>query len=206
MPVINLQFSLHGPGATIPADHGYPLYSAISRLLPALHDADADFAICPICGLQTGDRRMAITPNSRLTFRLEAARIADVLPLAGRSLGFGSTFLQIGVPTVDVLIPAPTLRARLVVIKGYMEAEPFAEAVRAQLRRLEISDAVKIELGKRRTMLIRSANVVGYEVVLRNLTPEESICVQGVGLGGRRKMGCGIFCPRRETASTERAN
>ena len=32
------------------------------------------------------------------------------------------------------------------------------------------------------------------------LTAEESICLQERGLGGRRRMGCGLFVPGRPTA------
>lgn len=37
MPHVDLAFRVMG--TTLPVDHGYALYSAINRLVPALHDA-----------------------------------------------------------------------------------------------------------------------------------------------------------------------
>ncbi|MCA9037647.1 MAG: hypothetical protein KDA91_21080, partial [Planctomycetaceae bacterium] len=83
--------------------------------------------------------------------------------------------------------------SRLVTIKGFMDAESFAQAVRRQLDALEISERVILTIGKRRTIKIRDKEVVGFEVILEGLTAEESIVLQEQGLGGRRHMGCGVF-------------
>jgi len=40
---------------------------------------------------------------------------------------------------------------------------------------------------------VHGKQVVGYPVLVSELTPEESILLQENGLGGRRKMGCGFF-------------
>ena len=58
---------------------------------------------------------------------------------------------------------------------------------------LGVSDQAVFSIGKRRTIRIREKEVVGYEVVIEGLTPDESLTIQTAGLGGRRHMGCGIF-------------
>jgi len=55
----------------------------------------------------------------------------------------------------------------------------------------------KLGLGRRRVMRIKDKTIVGFQVVVAELTAEESITLQEHGLGGRRRMGCGIFVPLR---------
>jgi CRISPR-associated protein Cas6 len=81
---IDLAFALIGT-APLPADHGFQLYGAISRALPAVHEPNG-IAIHPIRGRQIGERQMALCEWSKLTIRAAADRIADLLPLAGKQL------------------------------------------------------------------------------------------------------------------------
>lgn len=47
--------------------------------------------------------------------------------------------------------------------------------------------------GDRQSLRIKDRQIVGYCIAFENLRPEESICLQQQGIGGRRKMGCGVF-------------
>jgi CRISPR-associated protein Cas6 len=51
--------------------------------------------------------------------------------------------------------------------------------------------------GRRRVVRIKDKTVVGYGVHVAGLNAAESLCLQEHGLGGRRKMGCGVFVPVR---------
>ena len=42
---------------------------------------------------------------------------------------------------------------------------------------------------------IKDKSIVGYALRVVGLTAEESIRLQETGLGGRRRMGCGVFLP-----------
>lgn len=198
---IDLAFSIVCPHA-LPADHGYLLYSAVSRALPEVHQADG-YGIHPIRGRQLGGRTLQLTEHSRLVIRTDAEQIARFLPLSGKPLRLLDRTLRIGVPQVRSLVPAVALRSRLVTIKlaeaiserGAAAAEAFAAACRRQLTEMGISAEAKLSLGKRRTLRIKDKEVVGYEVCVAALTAEESLAVQEHGLGGRRHMGCGILVP-----------
>ncbi len=200
---VDLAFSVVCPHA-LPADHGYLLYSAVSRMLPAAHQADG-YGIHPIRGRQLGGRTLQLTEHSRLVIRTDAEHIARFLPLAGKQLRLLDRALRIGVPQVRSLVPAPALRSRLVTIKlpdvAGQPAEAAAEAFRAaalrQLGDLGVSTEAVLSLGKRRTLRIKDKEVVGYEVLVEALNAEESVVVQENGLGGRRHMGCGVFVPER---------
>jgi CRISPR-associated protein Cas6 len=97
------------------------------------------------------------------------------------------------VPNTRPLRSTATLRARLVTIKGFLEDGPFLEAVMRQLQSLGV--AKEALLGERRTFRIKEKQVVGFEIVITGLTAEESLILQERGLGGRRRMGCGVFVP-----------
>lgn len=200
---IDLAFSLVSTHP-LPADHGYLLYSAVSRMLPETHQADG-YGIHPIRGRQLGGRTLQLDEHSRLVIRTDAEQIARFLPLSGKSLQLLGRTLRLGVPQVRSLVPASALYSRLVTIKlTDVAAQPspvasnaFVAAVRRQLGDLAVSPEVSLSLGKRRTVRIKDKEVVGYEVLLDSLTAEESITIQEHGLGGRRHMGCGIFVPFR---------
>jgi CRISPR-associated protein Cas6 len=200
--LVELVYRLQTAG-TIPADHGYLLFGALARLLPALHD-DPNVSILPISGRIVGDRRMGLTPSSRLTLRTSDGGIAQLLPLAGKSLRLDDCSIRIGVPEVRSVGPAPTLRSRMVVIKvsgvGARElgAARFVAAARRQLADQGIGEAASLDVGKRRTVRVRDREVVGYEVVVDGLTADESLALLEHGLGGKRHLGCGVFVPVRQ--------
>lgn len=205
MPRVDFCFPLRGD--CLPADHGYLLYSAVSRLLPAAHPTstrEADgFGIHPVRGRQVGGRTLQLTEYSRLVIRTNADQIARFLPLAGKQLRILGRSLCIGAPEVRALVPGSAVRSRLVTIKladvaaqsAGAAAELFRAAALRKLAEVGLSTEARLTLGKRRTLRIKDKEVVGYEVLVERLTAAESITLQEAGLGGRRHMGCGIFVP-----------
>lgn len=212
MRVIDLSFSIQGQ--QIPADHGYSLYSCISRLLPKLHNS-AEIGIHPISGVPAGECLISLTNNSKLVFRLDDEMIKEILPIAGKTLDLDGHIFNIGVCASLPIVPYPRLYSRIVIIKGFMEPEPFLEAASRQLEALGIKGKASLvsqpEIAKanegrtsgthspylRRTIGIHGKQVVGFALRVSELSPEESIILQEKGLGGRRHFGCGIFIPDR---------
>jgi CRISPR-associated protein Cas6 len=213
MPTIDLSFRI--TGTTIPADHGYSLYSALSHLISDIHKSKShdtpDIGIHPISGLLAGDRRLLINEKSRLQLRINSNNIADFLPLSGKHVTIDGCKLMIYVPEVFMLTPSPRLHSHLVIIKGFTEPDTFLDAVKRQLEKLSISDTPNLLLRKnqtsikgkslspdkspfvRRTIRISDKEIAGYALEVANLTAEESIRLQEYGVGGRRHFGCGIF-------------
>ena len=190
MPCVDLAFRL--TGATIPVDHGYALYAAISRLLPDLH-ADKDIGIHPVRGRYVGDGNLHLTSASHLTVRLPDDRIQAVLKLAGKTLAVDGRRLRVGVPETRALRRTAVLYSRLVTIKGFMEPDPFLAAAKRQLESLGVS--AHIVVGQRRTLRVKDKQVVGFEVFASQLDAQASLRLQETGLGGRHHMGCGVFVP-----------
>jgi len=191
MTPIELHYPLSGRLLTLPADHGYALLGAISRVLPVAHGGNG-FALAPIAGRQIGNRQMMTTPDSRVVIRTTTDRISDFLPLAGQAIEIAGQPLTIGVPHIQAVVACPSLRSRLVTIKGFFEAEQFRDAVRRHLDRLEVGDCT-ISIGRRRTIRIHGREIVGFSTQLDALGDDDSIRVSVHGIGGRRHMGCGVF-------------
>lgn len=189
-PTIDLEFPVRGKAVSV--DHGYSLYSACCHLLPDIH-SDRCVGIFPIQGSHAGADTLLLNRASRLTFRILSDQVGRFLPLAGKTLDVAGYQLAVGVPNLRLLKPVASLLARTVTIKGFMEESAFLEALRRQL--LVIAPEANASLLKRRTIRIAGKQVVGFKVLLEGLSAEESIAVQEMGLGGRRRFGCGLFAP-----------
>jgi CRISPR-associated protein Cas6 len=197
-PHVNVSFALSGK--QLPADHGYLLYSAISRGFPALHGVEW-LGIELISGFPAGEGLIALPDRgATLRLRIPADHYRDVLPLSGKRLDIGDHQIRLGLPAARPLEPAPSLYTRVVTIKKFTEPEPFLEAVNRQLDALDVKGGVELprdEQGRyrRRIVTIHGKSVVGFSVAVHDLNDEDSLKLQSFGIGGRRAMGCGIFNP-----------
>jgi CRISPR-associated protein Cas6 len=205
MSVVDLLFPVLG--TCLPTDHSYALYSALSRLLPCLHDGGVRFGMAPITGPHIGRGLLRIEPSrSRLRLRLSASDIPRILPLAGKGLDVLGHRIRLGVPRTEPLQPAPSLIARTVTIKKATEIGSFLEVVRLQLHELGIVGKARVpehfdKRGHRepirRVLRIKNVRIVAFSLLVEELIPQESVRLQEAGLGGRRHLGCGVFLPAR---------
>jgi len=198
-------------GSELPMDHGYPLYAALSRLLPALHEISADLGIAPIAGQPVANGILRLHARSRLRVRLPRDRIPLLLPLAGKVLVVAGRRIRVGAPQVRALEPVAMLFARMVTIKGFTEPKQFLGAVARQLEDLGIKAqpvVPDVEDGEhrgkpcRRVLQIKEKTIVGFALIVTGLSAEGALNLQVVGLGGRRKMGCGFFLPFRNRGAS----
>jgi len=190
---IDVAFPLRGD--SLPVDHGYGLYATLSRIPvtgPWLHQTDR-VAVHPVRGHYTGNGLLKLTTHSRLRLRLPAASLPHALPLAGKNVEIDGHRLHIGVPQTTLLSPTTALYAHRVTTRNGQDEERFDNEIRHQLETLGIQG--KATRGQRRVFRIKGKTVVGHTLLVSELTAEESIRLQEAGLGGRRKMGCGVFVP-----------
>jgi CRISPR-associated protein Cas6 len=197
MPYVELSFGVIGK--TLPADHGYGLYSAIAHLCPDLHEQE-DMSILTISGEPDRQGKIHLSSSSCLRIRLpyDPIKLSLVLPLAGQQISIGQHSIQLNIPQIYPLQPTDKLRSRLVTIKKFQEPEPFEEAARRQLGNLGIQGNLFIPLNEqgepsRKALKIKSYSVVGFSVIVTDLSDEDSLKLQMFGLGGKHRMGCGIF-------------
>jgi CRISPR-associated protein Cas6 len=190
-------------GLSIPENNGYYFYAGISRALDG--HVPPDVAITSVGGRPVGDRRLAVARGSMIRLRCPAERIGDLLPLAGRSLDVGGHQVQLGVPRVRAVSPAPALASRLVSIKPHVQPGPFLGAVSRQMAALGLTtgeaEIPMLRYGPhagefcRRVVRIKGVTIVGFALIIRGLSDADSLRLMAKGLGGRRHMGCGIFSP-----------
>ncbi len=199
LPYVELSFGV--VGQTLPADHGYGLYSAIAHRCPDIHEQD-ELSIQTIAGEPDKQGKIHLSRQSRLKIRLpyDPAKIGLVLPLAGQSLTIGSHTIQLEIPQIYPLQPTDKLRSRIVTIKKFQEPDSFKEAAQRQLDALGIQGTLILPLNEegepsRKAIKIKTYSVVGFSLIVTDLNDEDSIKLQQVGLGGKHRMGCGIFTP-----------
>lgn len=192
-------------GTTLPADHGYPLYSALCGAVPELHGASW-WGLHTIPGTPTGGGDLHLSRRSHLGLRLPHDHVATVLPLAGKQLRVAKHQIRLGPPQVHALEPAPAVSARIVVIKGFMEPEPFRAAVDRQLEAMGVQGSVQV--GRRMIVGIGRGDhrhrVVGFSTRISELKDDASVRIMVSGIGGRRRFGCGLFRPSSRPLSGNR--
>jgi CRISPR-associated protein Cas6 len=210
--IVDVAFQL--AGESVPVDHGYQLYSALCVAVPALHGATW-LSVHPLSGNPTPPGKLSFRDNARLFLRLPAERIPDVLPLAGRTVEVAGARLALGAPNVSALVPAPCLDARLVVLKltdaphreneelgrQTLDTAAFAERYATELKRQLIALDIQSppDLCGRRSITVSGRRVIGYSVRVSALSADQSLRLQVNGLGGKRRMGCGVFRATRGT-------
>lgn len=201
MPTIDLAFDL--VGTTLPLDHGYPLFAALNPIVESLH-GDRRIGVHPIRGRQVAPGVLALTDHSRLRLRLPSEEVASYLKFSGARLDLNGHRLRVGIPRVESLTPSPRLASRLVTFRNALDAESFLDHVRRELADLAIDAEPHLVPASRpgwqgqplrRVLRIKDKNVVGYALRVAGLTAEGSSRLQEAGLGGRRRMGCGVFVP-----------
>ena len=216
-PCVKVSFPVIGK--QLPADHGYLVYSAISRSTPSLHGVDW-LAIELVSGLPSGRGLIALPERgASLHLRIPAENYRDVLPLAGKRLEISGHLIRLGLPVARPLEPAPSLYARVVTIKKFIDAEPFVEAVKRKLDSFGVKGRVELPRDeqrryRRRIVTIHGKSVVGFSVAVHDLNDEDSLLLQAgavkvvspddnatqwQSIFSRRAMGCGIFNPIAET-------
>lgn len=188
-------------GATLPLDHGYALFSAISRILPEAHGARW-LGVHPLEGKRDGDR-LVLPGSGCLWLRVPAEKIPMVLRLAAQRLRVLDASWQLGPPIVERLAPVASVDARTVYIKltgiqapdDTLLRDRYAAELKRQLAAIGAQGEASLQ-GKRRIM-VAGKSLVGFSVRVTGLDDSGSVLLQSLGLGGKRAMGCGIFRPTR---------
>lgn len=206
--VVDVTFPVRG--TSVPTDHAYPLYGALSGAVPAFHDRQQALRFAPLTGTRGEPGRLQLAPWSRLRVGLPADAIPAVLPLEGESLDVAGARVALGPPSVESLVPAAVLESWMVTFKHGEEPIAFLATARAKLTELGVANEPAVRAfetgpraGEPRPHVIRvsGAAIVGYALLVSGLTAGESIRLQESGLGGRTKIGCGFFLPHAPRAS-----
>ncbi|MDJ0691615.1 MAG: type I-MYXAN CRISPR-associated protein Cas6/Cmx6 [Xenococcaceae cyanobacterium MO_188.B32] len=138
-----------------------------------------------------------MTDRSKLLIRLPSEKVPFVYSFGGKSLTIGKHKIRLGIPEMNFLQPKSQLRSHIVVIRRYELPDTFLKAAQRQLEQLNIQADIKLittkeGTPKRKTIKVKQT-LVGFGVEANNLSEADSIILQEKGLGGKQKMGCGVF-------------
>jgi len=191
-----LRVTFRVSGNEIPLDHGYAVFSAVSRLVPEIH-ANRQVAIAPIRGVFKAPTALMLAPFSRLNLIAPLALVPDLFLLSGKLLPIGGSPVLLGRMVLSPIAPCESVGSRLVVFsfpEGLeITEETFGAEVHRQLILLDLQ--AKPALGKRRVFRVKNVKQVGYGLRFDDLRAVDSMRLQTEGLGGHRRFGCGVFTP-----------
>ncbi len=187
--------------AKISSLHGYSLYSALKKKLPWIGECPLT-SICSITGIRDGKGLIETQEFSRLLIRTPLSKASLFYGLAGQTLTVGQNQISLKVPAIAPLSPKPTLQARLVII--HLKDEPeevppdrFLTVATRKLAERGINGRISLLLRNgaldRKILLLKGERLPGYGVKVTGLSDEDSIKLQEMGIGGKRKMGAGFF-------------
>lgn len=192
--MVDVAFTLRGD--TIPADHGWRLFRLLSERLDWLA-ADPAAGVHPIRGSRAIAGLVYLGPRARLMLRLPRERAPQSFALSGASIDLGSG-IEVGGARLRPLFPHGTLYSQFVTT-GTADEIGFQRDIDVALQNAGVG--CKVICGKMRRAQAPDAEIVGYSLMLHELSPEDSLRMQAAGLGGERKSGCGIFIPHKSAAA-----
>lgn len=170
---------------TLNVDHGFQLYSCLSATLPILHGCDA-LQVVSMRGTPNGNQLRVTDPV--IEIRGNEHDLIEFIPaLRHRSLNVGHVGLVVKSVTLSILQIASVMRSRIVTIKSRDEIDV------ALTRAFEKRDLCSAVIGRRRVMRVCGKKIVGHGVVVSDLTQEQAYDLASRGVGGRRRMGAGVF-------------
>jgi CRISPR-associated protein Cas6 len=219
MNFLEIQFGIGGTTKTLPADHGYALYSAIKKALQqvdtAPQDMTEDIKLCSVPGIPIEPGKIQLHQRSRVRLRCPADQVQTwYRRLQNQELNIQGHKIRLVKPRLMLPEVSDTLRSRMVTFKLEKVDQPelpqyFLESCRKGLERLEVkAEATFIPSDEdgnlaRRSLRVKDKRIVGYSVVVEGLSEADSLKLQWHGLGGRQHFGCGWFYPYQEDELNE---
>lgn len=212
MDFIEIQFSLRGK--TLPADHGYALYSALKKALQEddevmPNDLPKDVHLSSIAGVPDRSGLIYLNRGSRFRLRCSSENFQiwyrflqnQVFDIRGHLIRLIQP--QITLPKANRVLASRLVTFKLSDIDHAEVPRFFLESCQKGLERLEIQGQAFIPSDPdgdlaRRTLQVKDKKILGFSVVVEGLSDEDSLKLQWHGLGGRKHFGCGWFYPSKE--------
>lgn len=219
MNFLEIQFSLRGQ--TLPADHGYALYSAIKRLVQEKkasllneNNLAPEILLSSIPGIPDKNGMIYLNKTSKFRFRCPSEQAPEWYRfLQNQVLDIRGHLIRLIQPRLTLPESSEVLKARLVTfhLEQWNSQEApvyFLESCKKALERIEVNAQAFIDSNSEgdlalRAIKIRDKDVLGYGVVIEGLNDIDSLKLQCYGLGGRKHFGCGWFYPAKEEINAD---
>lgn len=193
--MVEVVYTLHG--RALPRDHAAALAQALCARLPWLGQA-AQAGVHPLRLVSgTGDLAL-VSARSRLWLRVAAEHVATLLQSPVIELDVDGHALRLTEPHPRALVPHGTVYAHRVAASSADEAA-FMAMVNATLAAMGVMG--QRICGRHQLLGPAAAPRHAFSLMLHDLTPEQSLRVQEVGIGADRLLGYGLFVPHKSAAA-----
>ncbi|MDQ7075555.1 MAG: type I-MYXAN CRISPR-associated protein Cas6/Cmx6 [Gammaproteobacteria bacterium] len=200
--VMDLSFKLIG--SSIPVDHAYVLSQSLCEVLPWLEDEpEAGIHLIHVANSANGWQRpenpedlLHLSRRARLTLRLPKHRLAEAEQLQGQTLNMSLGKLTLGETSRKKLSKLTTVFSRYIEVDKNQDEDEFLTSVVARLSAMDIT-VRKMLSGLSHRFETPKGPLFTRSLMLADLDIEESVRLQRMGLGGGRKIGCGLFIPHK---------
>ncbi len=202
--VVDLSFKL--TCKQIKLDHAWSLTNAISDRLPWFK-GEPQCAIHHIYIPQSGngwirdddfkDEIIQLSRRTRLKLRVPKHRISDVRMLSGQTISVDGFNLTFGQADEQLLSTLTTLVARHVYVPDTdHDEQAFLMSIHQQVQDMGI-DVRKMLCGKSHRLSTSDGQITTRSLMVADISPEDSICLQENGVGDYYSYGCGVFIPQK---------
>ena len=199
--VYDLVFSLRGSRLEI--DHAFALAEALKSRLNSETCARIGVHGVQMAGSGNGwnrppqnDTEMPLSRRARLAIRLQRADHDEVAGISDQTLQLGRQQIEVGVSSIRKLSSMASLYARAVSCDPDQSEPEFMAQVAGDLQQLNIK-VTRMMCGRSGEIRSKGGSLFTRALMIADLKPEESVCLQQQGLGEARLLGCGLFVPHR---------
>jgi len=189
---------------SLPVDHAYALSQAVQAALPWFA-GEPEAGLHTIHGAASGagwmrpegpDERVELSHRAKLALRLPRRRLEDAAALVGRTLEVAGAAMRVDRLSARPLSRIRTLFSRSLVLAGDEESA-FLAAAGAELGALGMKPATML-CGREVLLATPHRTYRTRSLMVAGLSLEQSLDLQRRGLGGERKLGCGVFIPHKD--------
>lgn len=176
-------------GDTLPVGYPFRLWAELTRHAPELTQHDS-IGVLPLRTTSSA-YGLLLAKRAKLILRIPEALSATVMALEGKTCALGEHPLNIGTGKLRQITPSPTIQSHLV--SGDRDEVAFMGQIAATLEKLGIS--ANLICGRRNSLEGVNDGIHGFNLVIHDLKPEDSLQLLYSGLGDGRQFGCGVFVP-----------
>ena len=187
---------------TLPYDHACDLSKAITSKMPWLLK-DKLIGIHTLHGPESGNgwvrsekEEIFLSKRTRLILRISRSDANKAKELEGENINVLGNNIKIGKSNIKTFLIVRDLISRCVLCDKEQDEEDFLLDIKKELftHGVPIKKAI---CGKAKSITINGENRFTRSLMIADLSKENSILLQDIGIGDGRIFGCGIFQPHK---------
>lgn len=187
---------------TLPYDHACDLSKAITSKMPWLLK-DKLIGIHTLHGPESGNgwvrsekEEIFLSKRTRLILRISRSDANKAKELEGENINVLGNNIKIGKSNTKTFLIVRDLISRCVLCDKEQDEEDFLLDIKKELftHGVPIKKAI---CGKAKSITINGENRFTRSLMIADLSKENSILLQDIGIGDGRIFGCGIFLPHK---------